>query len=211
MTQQGQGGWPPVPPEGQPGPWQGSYPPGADGRDPRASFGQPPPQAVHIQSFAPPKASTSTLVTIVAVVVLVLVVVGGLFFRSAQAPAPTPKPTASAAASDAPGQPFTTPDGGAGGRWEIMESRWTDRGVSVHIRVWVDDGPVSFSFRSFPNSGSDVVDPSDGPDRPVLDHGSIAAGKSEDGWVFFATERTDLTVILSTAGGRQMSALVVKG
>ena len=166
---------------------------------------------MNIDSFAPPKASGSTMVTIVAAIVLALVVMGGLFFRSTLTPTPTPTPSARTSAPAGAGQPFTTPDGLSGGRWQILESRWVDGGVRILVRISIDDGPVSYSFRAFPNAGSDVLESGDGPDRPVLDRGTITGGRSAEGWVFFATERGDVTVILSTGAGRQMSALVVKG
>ena len=118
---------------------------------------------MNIDSFAPPKASGSTMVTIVAAIVLALVVMGGLFFRSTLTPTPTPTPSARTSAPAGAGQPFTTPDGLSGGRWQILESRWVDGGVSILVRISIDDGPVSYSFRAFPNAGSDVLESGDGP------------------------------------------------
>ena len=201
-------------------PWSPSQQPAAhlptgqpDGRDPRQSFGEPPPAPVHIESFAPPKSSLSRTITFAGIAVLVLIVIGGLFFRSAQPlPSPSPSPTAVAPPSSAqPGQPFETPDGQAGGRWEIVGSHWTGEGLSVHVKITADTGPLTYGFLAFANQSAEVVEPEVGPDQPPLLRGTLRDDQSIDGWVFFATDRGDVTVILTTQGGKQMSALTVKG
>lgn len=168
---------------------------------------------MHIESFAPPKVSVSAMVLLGAVGLLVVVVIAGLVFRtttpaapssSTPAAAPTPTPTL-------PGHPFRTPTGNAGGRWDIVASRWTSEGLSARIKIMVDEGPITYSFFAFANTGTDVVDPTPGPDTPELTRGTLADGESIEGWVFFPTPRGDTTITLATAAGRQMSALVVKG
>ena len=172
------------------------------------------PEAVHIESFAPPKARTSTVVTVVAGVALILIVLAGLFLRSGAAtpsPSPTPTPPPPSPTVTLPGQPFRSPGGTAGGRWQIVSSRWTDEGLSAQIEITADDGPVTYSFMAFANAGTDVLDPTQGPDVPELDRGTLRDDETIRGWVFFPAPRGDTTIILATSAGRQMSALVVKG
>lgn len=191
-------------------PAPGSYP---TARDPRQSFAAPPPTPVHIASFAPPKSPVSTIVTFAALAVLAGVIAAGMFLRSAPPPGPSPTATraTTGATSGRPGLPFTSQDGSTGGRWLIENSHWSTSGLSVHIRIFADDGEVSYSFQAFTNRGAQLIDPVPGADQPTLDTGSLEQGDQAEGWVYFPTQRDDITVVLRTADGEPLSAQVVKG
>jgi hypothetical protein len=179
--------------------------------DPRTALGQQPPAPVSINSFAPPRNRTPMLVTIVALVALALVIVGGLVFRGAPPlPTPTPSPTPTVTAAG-PGHPFDTPDGRYKGRWEITQERWNPDGLHLEVRIFADEGPISFSFTAFANDSAEIVDPEPSTTQPDLRRGSVRDGGSERGWIYFPMTRGDATIILATAAGRQMSALSVKG
>jgi hypothetical protein len=167
---------------------------------------------VHIESFAPPKNPTPLLVTIAALVTLALVVVGGVMVNSQPKPTPaaSPTPSRSSARVTLPGLPFTSPEGRVSGRWEVLSSEWDSEGLTVRIRVHADRGSVSYSFMAFANQGATVHDPVPGPRQPELGAGTIREGESATGYVYFEIPRDDVTLILATGAGRQMSALVVK-
>ena len=62
-----------------------------------------------------------------------------------------PSPSQTAAAG--PGHPFSTPDERKG-RWEILDSVWTDEGLQLQIRIYSDSGTISFSFMAFSNAST---------------------------------------------------------
>jgi len=199
-------GWGPAPLGG------GQHAPGTPRHDPTRPLGAPPPEAMNISAFAPPKSKLPWLVGLVVVVVAVLIAAtatlqpGGLFAgpASSASPTPTPSPT-----STPPGQPFTASDGRVNGRWQVVERRWTDEGVQVKIRVAVDEGTLRYSFLAFSNDAAEVVYPSPGADRPEFGTMPINRGEEREGWLFFPAYRADMTLILANEIGRQISALVV--
>ncbi|QLQ16063.1 MAG: hypothetical protein HZY73_10870 [Micropruina sp.] len=79
------------------------------------------------------------------------------------------------------------------------------------MRITADNGPLTYAFLAFSNQGADVVDAEAGPDQPALLRGTLRDDQTVQGWVYFVTPKADTTVILTTMGGKQMSALVVKG
>lgn len=147
-----------------------------------------------------------------AVLVAILIAVtatlqtSSLFGNPSASVSPTPSPTPTPAP---PGQPFTTDDGHVQGRWEIIEHRWDDEGLQVKVRVAVDRGTLRFAFLAFSNDATEVVYPSPGADYPSFGSVPIATGEQRDGWLFFPVYRADLTLILTTDIGRQISALVI--
>lgn len=196
--------YPPVPePPARPG--------GQPAFDPTKALGEPPPAAVSIDQFRPPPNRTPLLVTIGALVVLALVLGVGTYLRL-QPVQPSASPSPSASAPAAPGQPFDTPDGQQSGRWEILEHKWLDEGLQLRVRVSSDKGPITFRFRAFGNASSEAISPSSSIDAaPDIRSGTASPAAPVTGYVFFAMPRQDATIILTTGGGFQMSALPVTG
>ncbi len=185
--------------------------PGTPGFDPTRALGEAPPQSVSIDQFKPPSPNrTPLLVTIVALVALVLVISTGIYLRS-QPAAPSPSASTSQSVPAGPGQPFDTPNGLQKGRWEILEQKWTDEGLQLHLRIYSDTGPITFSFLAFANASTEVVDPTSSSMSPDIRTGTASPAAPVTGYVFFPMAREDATIILATGSGRQMSALVVKG
>ncbi len=151
------------------------------------------------------------LITIATLIALVLVIGGGIYIRSLPANEPTASASPSRSAAAGPGQPFTTPDGRQAGRWEILDSTWTDEGLQLRLRIHSDDGSIGFSFMAFSNASTDVVRPTSSPLNPDIRTGVASVQQPVTGYVFFPMSRGDATIILANGGGRQMSALTVKG
>lgn len=196
------------PPGGQPYPGQ---PGQAPGFDPRQALGAQPPAHVSIDQFTPPPNRTPLLVTIAALITLVLVIGGGIYVRSLSEAAPSTSPSPSGTAAAGPGQPFSTPDERQKGRWEILDSSWTDEGLQLQLRLYSDSGTISFTFLAFSNASTEVVSPSVSPRSPDIRKGIVYGSEPVTGYVFFPMSRADATIILATGTGRQMSALPVKG
>lgn len=151
------------------------------------------------------------LIILAALITLVLVIAGGIYVRSLPAAEPSAGPAPSRTAAAGPGHPFTTPDGQQGGRWEILDSAWTDEGLQLQLRINSDKGSISFSFMAFANASTDLVTPTSSPRQPDISTGTASPSRSATGYVFFPMARGDATIILANGAGRQMSALLVKG
>lgn len=124
--------------------------------------------------------------------------------------AATPTPSATSV-TPVPGMPFKMPsDPQSGGTWEILETRWTPEGVSLKVRVTCTQGKCSYGFMAFGQSATTLTRPTTGPDTPELDTGTLQAGETASGYVFLEIDRHDATLILTTAIGRQISALPIK-
>lgn len=179
------------------------------GFDPQRALGEAPPARVSIDEFRPPPNRTPLLITIAALITLVLVIAGGIYVRSLpeQQPSASPSPSQTSAG---PGQPFETSDGRKG-RWQIVESTWTDEGLQLELRLYADDGNITFSFLAFANATTEVVAPSHSPESPDIRTGTVTKTQPVTGFVFFPMPRGDATIILANGAGRQMSALAVKG
>lgn len=195
---------------GQPG--QPGNPGGDPGFDPRQALGEQPPTPVSIDQFAPPPNRTPLLITLAALITLVLVIGGGIYVRSLPSGEPSPGASATPTATAAgPGHPFTTPDGRQNGRWEILDSTWTDEGLQLQLRIFSDRGSIAFSFMAFSNASADIVTPTSSPRSPDIQTGTSAPSRPTTGYVFFPMPKGDATIILANGSGRQMSALAVKG
>jgi hypothetical protein len=167
---------------------------------------------VTIDEFAPPRSRLPLVVTLVVLLIAGLIWGATLLRPAAPTPSATPSPTPSASAtSAAPGLPFVTPDQQFTGRWQIVEHRWTDSGLEVEITLAVDQGPLDYSFLAFENSSIEPTIPTPGSESPLFSGQPIGTGQSESGWLFFPLDRGPTTIILSTSGGNQMSALAVSG
>lgn len=168
---------------------------------------------VDIDAYAPPRRSGGTWWFGVIGVVLVAVVLTAVLWRpplAATVPGSTPAATAPAAEPAGPGMPFTMPGSTVShGRWEITGHAWTDQGVVVKVKVTADAGRISYGFVAFSNSGTDVYEPVPGAPTPEIGSGSLAAGQSIEGHLLLALPRGASTLILTTAQGRQVSALPI--
>lgn len=151
---------------------------------------------------------------------LALALVGAALVGAVAVPllTPTPRPGGSAtptpsatSASPVSGMPFKMPsDPNSGGTWEILETRWTSEGVSLKVRVTCTQGKCSYGFMAFGQNATTLTRPTTGPDTPELDTGTLQAGETTIGYVFLEIDRRDATLILTTAIGRQISALPIK-
>lgn len=170
---------------------------------------------VDIDAYAPPKHRGGAWWMLVLGAVLLGVVAAALFLRP-PAPGPgtaTPPPTASQPSESlGPGMPFTMPGSTQShGRWEVLEHTWRSDGVVVRVRVTADSGRVTYGFVAFSNQGTDVYEPESGAPSPEIGSGRLEVGQSVEGNIFIPMPRGDATLILTTEGGRQMSALPVSG
>lgn len=206
------------PPQGQYP--QGPYQQGQYQQYPQTPPGQQPPQdpyaqrPVDINAYAPPRrGGNGWWLLILGGVLLGLVAAAFLVPRGLPAPAPAPTPSTNTSAPVGPGMPFTLPNSPSNnGRWEVVSHQWTSTGVQVHVRVHADTGRISYGFVAFANVGTSVYEPEAGAaPAPELSTGTLRAGESAEGNVFIPIPRGQSTLILTTEGGRQMSALPIPG
>lgn len=169
---------------------------------------------VDIDAYAPPKRSGGGWWFALIGLVAVGAVLAALFLRPPAQRTDPPSPTATTPATEAagPGMPFTMPGSTQShGRWEMIEHSWTSDGVIVRVRVTADSGRVSYGFMAFSNAGTDVYEPGSGAPEPEIGSGTLTAGQSIEGHLFLQLPQGDATLILTTAQGRQMSALPIPG
>ena len=167
---------------------------------------------VDIDAYAPPRRPGGAWWFVGIGVVLVAAVLVALFWRPAPSTAPggTSGPSASATEPAGPGMPFTMPGSTAShGRWEITDHTWTDNGVVVRVKVTADAGRVSYGFLAFSNAGDEVYEPVPGAPDPEIGSGSLSAGQSIEGHLFLELPHGAATLYLTTAQGRQVSALPI--
>lgn len=169
---------------------------------------------VDINAYAPPKRNGGGLWLIVIGAVLAGVVLAVIFFQPSVLPgAPAPSASAPASQSAGPGQPFVMPgDSSNHGRWEVVSHSWSDNGALVNVRVFADAGRITYSFVAFSNDGGTTVyEPQDGAPEPQIGSGRLSEGQSITGNLFIPMPRGPATLILTTEGGRQISALPISG
>lgn len=176
--------------------------------DPTRPLGQQRPDATHIEQFTPPRSPLPWLIMVGAVVIAALILLTATLTNQTPAASSSPSPTTSITAAES-GQPFVSPDGQVEGRWEVVESRWNDEGVEINLRLAVDEGTLWYTFIAFSNDSVEVLEPGQALSSPALGWEPIEAGQERTGWIFFPTYRTDLTLLLATEFGRQMSALLI--
>ena len=168
---------------------------------------------VDIDAYAPPRRGGGTWGLVAVGVVLVAVVLAALFWRpgnTSASPAATPSATTAAGEQAGPGMPFTMPGSTVShGRWEVTSHTWTDDGVIVRVKVTADGGRISYGFVAFSNQGTQVYQPGPGAPDPEIGSGSLAAGQSIEGHLFLPLPHEASTLILTTAQGRQVSALPI--
>lgn len=167
---------------------------------------------VDISAYAPPKRPGGMGWFIALGVALVAVVIGLLTIRPQlpePAATPAPQPTAT---STGPGMPFAAPGfGGGEGRWEILQHTWAGDEVTLRVRITADKGNISYGFLAFFNTDMNggSYEPVPGAPSPSLDTGILSSGQTAEGYIRFDLPRGPGTLILTTAGGRQMSALPI--
>ncbi len=171
---------------------------------------------VDIDAYAPPKRGGGALWWVLIGAVVAGVVFVALFLRFTSAPGPSAAAPSAAAASDEPtgsGMPFVMPgDGTSEGRWEVLSHAWSDEGVRITVQVSADAGRVTYGFVAFSNDGSTTVhEPVDGAPEPQIGTGRLVAGQTITGNLFIPMAQGPATLILTTEGGRQISALPVPG
>jgi hypothetical protein len=71
----------------------------------------------------------------------------------------------------------------------------------------VDKGTLTFTFYVLDNAKQDFYQPTGG----TLAHGTASIGTPKTGTVTFAVPPGDFTLYLSTAAGKPITALIVKG
>lgn len=175
--------------------------------DPTRPLGPQRPETTHIEQFTPPRSPLPWLIMVAAVVIAGLILFTTTLTNRPPAPSasPTPSATSTAAAS---GHAFVSPDG-AEGTWEVLESRWNDEGVEINLRLSVDKGTLGYSFMAFSNDAVEVLEPGPAMSSPALDWQPIEAGQERTGWIYFPSYRADLTLLLTTELGRQISAQLI--
>lgn len=176
--------------------------------DPTRPLGPGRPDATQIEQFTPPRSPLPWLIMVGAVVIAGLILFTATLSNRPPTPSASPSPAASTAPAK-PGHPFVSPDGRVEGRWEVVESRWNDEGVEINLRIAVDKGTLWYSFMAFSNDAVEVLEPGVTMLSPALGWEPIEEGDERVGWIFFPTYRADLTLLLATEFGRQMSALLI--
>jgi len=166
-----------------------------------------------IGKYAPKR----TLLPLVFALVAVLVAVGVIY--SANRPEPNPTPSVSATPSQAPrpsasprdGTPFIVGQSTATGVWTIADTRWTDQGLAVLIKLTLDSGDLTCYFNALPNSGLEAIRGDATDLTPAFPTGPITTGSTVTGWVFFPIERGTTLVFLRTTYQAQISGIEVSG
>ncbi len=168
---------------------------------------------VDINAYAPPKRGKGALWFALAGVLVVGVVVAALVFHPAPPTTPSGAPSSSSTptAQRLPGMPFTMPNSRDSGRWEVLAQSWEGDELTVRVRVSCDTGQISYAFMAFSNAGTDVYQPVTGAPDPEIGSGDLRAGQSIEGYLLIPMPRGASTLMLTTSGGRQMSALPITG
>lgn len=207
-------------PWAQPDPrWQPASYHDAAGRDPRQPFGAPttPPghSAPSIDQYRVPKPPGPPWWVVAAgvLVAIALLLVGLQFISGDPDTEATPTPTAEQTGAEADETPGSAATGGSAipfegngsGYFEIVDQGWDAGGLSVTYRIALDEGQESFGFYLFNKETMAVADPDDL--TPVVVNG----GTPTTGTVRFAVERGDSTIVLTSAFGRALTALDVRG
>lgn len=167
---------------------------------------------VDIDAYAPPRRTSGTVWLALAAVAGVAAVLLTLWWRPTAPASPPPEPTTTASGTTLPGLPFVMPNSDEDrGRWEVLDHEWSDGAVVVRVRIFADAGVVSYGFLAFSNAGTEVYEPLHGAPDPEIGSGSLQRGQNVEGWLRIEMPRGPATLILTTAGGQQISALPIPG
>lgn len=204
-------------PWSQPDPrWQPQSYRDTQGRDPRQPFGAPQQPEGHqppsIQDFRAPSGPKTPWWMIAAGVVaaIALVLVALQFVGGEPEVTPSPTPSVQVSGEEIPGSSATGGnaipfEGNGTGLFELLNETWDDQGVLIEYRVTLDQGRESFGFYLFNNETMAVADPMDL--TPVV----VSAGEPYSGTVRFDVVRATGTLVLTSAYGRALTALPIKG
>ncbi len=201
-------------------PWGPPQQPYRDVRTPQPTpgttpLGSQPPAAVSITSYGPPPSKvTPAIILVVAAVSIVLGVVGYGVASRAQpvaTPTPTPSRTAEPTSTRSGGVPFEARSDGAQGYWLVSAARWSGDRLTVTLSVTVDQGQTKPSFYVFGNADSRVYDAELTAPSPAFGAPTLRQGETASGNIVFVMPRGAATLVLTDSGGRQISALPIKG
>lgn len=204
----------------QPQLWQ----PGAPGgRPPSGSRGP------RIEPPRPPKNRLATWLTIGVIGLVSLTVVLALVWADRQAerrleeqsgrPDPSASTPSSLPSTSADSITFKSAEGE--GRLTLVSHRWTSSGVvppdngqylQVTLRIDVTDGAISYGpqyFQTFDAKGELFQTTEAGSKQPMLDEGIVAAGDSVSGNIAFDMPRGQVTLLMSNAMLRTVTALKI--
>lgn len=107
---------------------------------------------------------------------------------------PRVAPTATAAASSIP---FVVGSGQATGHWTITNVSWSSSGVTLSMRIKVDTGTLSnYSFFLMENDSANIHESQSQGWSDDISNGTIQAGQTVTGRVYFPSPRVASTVML---------------
>ncbi len=182
--------------------------------DPNAHRPTAAPQhpSAQIERYAP-KRNLSPLIAALASLTVAGLVAYTALNPPTLAPTTTPSATRSPSASAKPrdGVPFTVQFTGITGVWKISEHRWDAQGVAAFVEVRVDTGELDCYFNALSNNGQDVVRGEAGSLAPAFPGGTVSAGTTASGWVYFPIRRGTTLVFLRTGDQAQVSGIEVTG
>jgi hypothetical protein len=169
--------------------------------------GDRPPAS--IEQYAPPRRRAGWLVVLgVVVVVAALAIAAWQVSRNPESasggvtPSATPTvqtppaaaPTATAAASSIP---FVVGSGQATGQWTITDVSWSSGGVTLSMRIKVSTGTLSsYSFFLMENDSTDIHESQSQGWSDDISNGTIQAGETVTGRVYFPSPKVASTVML---------------
>ncbi len=173
-------------------------------RDPRQPFGTGPGRQAAVPDLRPPRKPVWPWVT-----AIVVAIAGVLVFLAVQ-----PSPEGTQPSEQPPATAFPSPsvtgnalpyEGNGTGVVEATAHRWTGEGLEVDYRITSDDGDRRFAFFAFRNDTREQVVPED--DEVI----EVSPGTDATGTLRFPIDRGDVTLVLTTAHGRPITALAIPG
>lgn len=109
----------------------------------------------------------------------------------------TPPRVAPAATAAASSIPFVVGSGQATGQWTITDVSWSSSGVTLSMRIKVDTGTLSsYSFFLMENDSTDIHESQSQGWSDDISNGTIQAGETVTGRVYFPSPRVASTVML---------------
>lgn len=180
-----------------------------------------------IDQYAPPRRRTGWLVwLIVAVVVAALAVTAWQVSRDPEsatsgvtptvatpsAPS-TPTSVAPSATAAASSIPFVVGSGVARGQWTITDVSWSATGVTLRMKVTVTEGTLAnYAFFIMENDSTDIHESQSQGWSDDISNGTIRAGETVSGRVYFPSPKVASTVMLVRgAGSDPVAALTIGG
>lgn len=198
--------------QGQPGPvphGQGSY-----GRGPGTVPLSGRPERVSVESYGPPPSKVTPAIVMGVAVASMAVAVFGYTFASRLTPSPAATDTPTAVASPTPtrtgGVPFESPTDRATGYWLVTATEWSGDQLLVTVSVTVDRGQMRPYLFLFSNTDSKVYEPDFDTPSPTFTTGTIRSGQTATGNLRFTLPRSNATLVLTSSGNQQVSALPIR-